>query len=100
MKILLIEDDKGLRTGISFALSQEGYEVWEAGTAREGYDLFKREQPKAVLMDLNLPDMDGILLCRKIRENSRVPVLMGEVWKLVYGHRFYENMGGKRRNRM
>ena len=59
MKILLIEDDKGLRTGISFVLSQEGYEVWEAGTAREGYALFKREQPKAVLMDLNLPDMDG-----------------------------------------
>ena len=46
MKILLIEDDKGLRTGISFVLSQEGYEVWEAGTAREGMLFLKESSQK------------------------------------------------------
>ena len=42
MKILIIEDDKGLRTGISFSLAQEGYEVLEAGTAKEGLRLFEK----------------------------------------------------------
>ena len=76
MKILIIEDDKGLRTGISFSLAQEGYEVLEAGTAKEGLRLFEKEGPGAVLMDLNLPDMDGLLLCQRIREGARTPVLM------------------------
>ena len=76
MKILIIEDDKGLRTGISFSLAQEGYEVLEAGTAKEGLRLFEKEGPGAVLMDLNLPDMDGLLLCQRIREGARTPVQM------------------------
>lgn len=76
MRILIIEDDRGLRRGISFSLSQEGYQAAEAGTAEEGYRAFMLKKPDAVIMDLNLPDMDGIELCRKIREKSQVPVLI------------------------
>lgn len=76
MKVLVIEDDKGLRRGISFSLSQEKYEVLEAGSAKEGYQLYILKKPDAVILDLNLPDMDGIELCRKIREKSQVPVLI------------------------
>lgn len=76
MKILIIEDDAGLNRGISFAFSQEGYEVTSARSAREGLALFGRETPDVVLLDLNLPDEDGIEVCKKIREVSEVPVLM------------------------
>lgn len=76
MKILIIEDDAGLSRGISFALEQEGYETLMARTLREGMKLFERENPDGVLLDLNLPDGDGIEGCRRIRERSEVPVLM------------------------
>lgn len=76
MKILIIEDDAGLNRGISFTFSQEGYEAVSARSAREGLALFGTEAPDAVLLDLNLPDGDGIEVCRKIREVSDTPVLM------------------------
>ena len=76
MTVLIIEDDKGLRTGISFSLSQDGYEVAEAGTAREGYAEFLKHRPDLILLDLNLPDQDGVQLCRKIRKKEPVPILM------------------------
>lgn len=67
MKILIIEDDTGLNRGISFALEQEGYETLSAWTLQEGYRLFEKENPAAVILDLNLPDGDGIDFCKKIR---------------------------------
>lgn len=76
MKILIIEDDPGLSRGISFALLQEGYETLTAVAKQQGWELFQREQPDAVLLDLNLPDGDGIGLCQQIRRQSDVPVLM------------------------
>ena len=76
MKVLIIEDDQGLRQGIAFSLAQEGYEVLQAQNGKEGYRLFLQEAPQGILLDLNLPDMDGNDLCRKIRESSQVPILM------------------------
>lgn len=76
MKILIVEDDMGLNRGISFALAQEGYETVTAENQKKGLELFKREKPDAVLLDLNLPDGDGIELCRLIRREREVPVLM------------------------
>lgn len=76
MKVLIIEDDQGLRQGLAFSLAQEGYEVLQAQNGKEGYRLFLQEAPQGILLDLNLPDMDGNDLCRKIRESSQVPILM------------------------
>ena len=76
VKILMIEDDLGLNRGISFALAQEGYEVVTAENMEKGLKHFEMEHPDAILLDLNLPDGDGIQLCQKIRERSDLPVLM------------------------
>lgn len=80
MKILIIEDDAGLNRGISFALGQEGYETLSAWTLREGCALFEKESPDAVILDLNLPDGDGLEFCKKIRElpgtGAKTAVLM------------------------
>lgn len=67
MKVLIIEDDTGLNRGISFALEQEGYKTLSAWSLKEGYALFEKENPDAVILDLNLPDGDGIAFCKKIR---------------------------------
>lgn len=80
MKILIIEDDTGLNRGISFALEQEGYETVSAHTLREGGSRFEEENPDAVILDLNLPDGDGIDFCKKIRQlpgaGSETAILM------------------------
>ena len=80
MKILIIEDDTGLNRGISFALEQDGYQTLCARTLKEGYTLFEEESPDAVILDLNLPDGDGIEFCKEIRklpgEKSKTPLLM------------------------
>ncbi len=70
MKILIIEDDTGLNRGICFALEQEGYEVITARNMKDGYNLFEEETPDAIILDLNLPDGDGLNLCQKIRSYS------------------------------
>ncbi|MBD5521453.1 MAG: response regulator transcription factor [Lachnospiraceae bacterium] len=70
MKILIIEDDAGLNRGICFALEQEGYEVITARNMKDGYNLFEKENPDAIILDLNLPDGDGLNLCKKIRSYS------------------------------
>lgn len=76
MKLLIIEDDAGLNRGISFAMMQEGYETVTARTLKEGWRILLHENPDAVLLDLNLPDGDGIDFCRRIRKTSDVPILM------------------------
>ena len=70
MKLLIIEDDTGLNRGISFAMEQEGYEVVSARTLREGETLFGKEKPDAIILDLNLPDGDGLDFCKKVRQWS------------------------------
>ncbi len=76
MKILIVEDDIGLSRGISFALTGYGYQVLTARSQKEAFMLFEKERPNAVLLDLNLPDGDGIDFCRLIRKKSDLPILM------------------------
>lgn len=75
-KILIVEDDRGVAEGIKFYLEKEGYRVVMAGSLGGGRVLYRQEKPDAVLLDLNLPDGDGMSFCREIRKNSQVPILM------------------------
>lgn len=76
MRILIIEDDLVLARGMAFMLEKEGYKVSRAGTGEEGRRLVKELRPSLVLMDWNLPDRDGLELCREIKRSEQVPVLM------------------------
>lgn len=76
MRILIVEDDPGLSRGISFALSQEGYETVIAESKKKALEFFNSGQIDAMILDLNLPDGDGIDFCRYIRTKSDIPVLM------------------------
>ncbi len=75
-KILLIEDDKDITRIIRDFLGCQGYSVLTAATEKEGIDLLYQEQPDFLILDIMLPDADGIELCRKIREQSRIPILI------------------------
>lgn len=76
MTVLVIEDDKYISHFINVSLSKENYNVVIADNADKGMFLFSSHQPDIVLLDLGLPDRDGIELLREIRAFSEVPVLI------------------------
>ena len=75
-RVLLIEDDRRLAEMLSRYLGEAGLSVSVAGTGREGLTRLGREPHEAVILDLTLPDMDGLDVCRQLRASSQTPVLM------------------------
>jgi DNA-binding response OmpR family regulator len=74
--LLFIEDDDGIRLALSLALEDEGYEVRQAPDGAAGLAAFRRHAPDLVLLDLRLPDMSGFDVCRALRAESIVPIIM------------------------
>ena len=86
-RILLIEDEPQVRRYLRTSLPPQGYELLEAATGEEGLRLASVEEPDLVLLDLGLPDLDGLEVARRLREWSEVPVIVlsarGQEWQKV-----------------
>jgi DNA-binding response OmpR family regulator len=76
VKILLVDDDPDLLTVTAFALQQAGFLVVKASDGLEALDAFQREQPDLAVLDINLPKLSGFELARKLRERSKIPLIM------------------------
>jgi two-component system response regulator MprA len=77
MRILVVDDDRALRDALRRALTLAGYEVDVAAGGAEGLELTTTRTPEAVVLDIGLPDLDGLEVCRLLRrEGNRVPILM------------------------
>lgn len=74
--ILLIEDDPHIRRFLRASLVTQGYDLLEAGTGREGLALAASRVPDVVLLDLGLPDMEGIEVIKQLRSWSGVPIII------------------------
>lgn len=75
--ILIVDDEESVRKSLADVMRDEGYEVVTAGSAREGLDLVNEAQPALVLLDIAMPEMDGIETLRRIREmRPDLPVVM------------------------
>lgn len=74
--LLLIEDDPEMRLALRLALEDEDYRVVEASNAQRGLDAFAAEPPDLVLLDLRLPDKRGLDVCRELRAQSIVPIII------------------------
>lgn len=74
--ILLIEDDPLVRRGLELALSRHGHDIRTAGTGEEGLCEFGTARPDLVVLDLMLPGIDGVEVCRRLRSAGPVPVIM------------------------
>ncbi|HLN62925.1 MAG TPA: response regulator transcription factor [Symbiobacteriaceae bacterium] len=74
-KVLLIEDDNDLAYGVSMALTREGCQVTQAATGPDGLRLALDGRPDVVILDIGLPGLDGLQVCRAIRQTSAVPIL-------------------------
>jgi DNA-binding response OmpR family regulator len=78
-RIALVEDDDDLSGTLSLALEREGYAVTVYRTGREGLDGVLGDPPDLILLDLNLPDLDGLSVCRELRDTDAVhdlPIIM------------------------
>ena len=75
-RILLVEDDARLAEMVKNYLGESGFSVTIAPTGRAGLSLHEREEFDALILDLMLPDMDGLEVCRKIRAGAQTPILM------------------------
>jgi len=76
MKILIVEDDAGISDFIIPELEHEGYTTCLAVTGREALDKFKNENPDLILLDIMLPELNGLEVLRRIRAESTVPVIL------------------------
>ena len=76
MKILLVDDDADLLAVTGFALQQAGFLVVKASDGLAALDAFEREHPHIAVLDINMPRMSGFELAQKLRERSRIPLLM------------------------
>ncbi len=76
MKILIVDDDRELAGLIAYALRQAGYMTVEVGDGVAALAAFEREQPDLVILDLQLPKLGGLEVCRRIREHAATPIMM------------------------
>ena len=74
--ILIVEDDRNIADLLRLYLEKEGYEVAIAYTGLKGIEKFREVQPSLILLDVMLPEMDGWSVCRTIRSESKVPIIM------------------------
>ena len=76
MKILVVDDEELLVKGIRFNLQNEGYDVLTGSTGLEALRLAQNEKPDLIVLDVMMPEMDGLTACSKIREFSNVPIIL------------------------
>ena len=75
-KILVVEDEVNLLEAVKYNLEREGFTVLTAADGQQGWDLARAAEPDLVILDIMLPKLDGLELCRMLRKRSDVPVLM------------------------
>lgn len=75
-KILVVEDDAQIKNFICYSLKQEGFSYFTAGTAQGALSILVSEQINLLLLDLGLPDFDGMEVIKKVREWSEIPIII------------------------
>lgn len=76
LKILLVDDDPNIRNLVNLYLEKEGFEVEMADRGDTALQMFKTSPPNLILLDIMLPGMDGLQVCREIRKVSNIPIIM------------------------
>lgn len=87
--LLLVDDDTLIIESLTYSFGRENYQVISTGDGLEAIDLERQHQPDLVVLDVMLPGLDGLEVCRRIRQQSAVPIIMltarGDEWDRVLG---------------
>jgi DNA-binding response OmpR family regulator len=76
MKVLIVDDDRTLADVIAFAFKREGFEVIIAEDGDAAYHRWENDSPDLIILDVNLPKQDGFTVCKRIREQSDIPIIL------------------------
>ncbi len=76
VRILVIDDEKAIRRLLNISLEAEGYTLLEASDGKEGLVIASTQRPDLIILDLGLPDLDGIMVLKRLREWSTIPVII------------------------
>src|SRR5215813_11018985 len=76
MKILVVDDEAPIRDALGRKLKRDGYAVALAGNGIEGLKMFHSERPDLVVLDIVMPEMNGLTVCQRIREVAETPIMM------------------------
>ena len=74
-KVLVVDDDAHIRDVVCFALRREGFDTLEASTGQAAVEKFEAEQPDLIVLDVLMPEGDGIAVCKQIRQSSIAPII-------------------------
>ncbi len=88
-KILVVEDYEDIRSFMKYLLEDRGYQVYEAGDGIEAFDKFKQEHPDLILMDISMPQVDGLTATRAIRELEADGVHIPIIAVTAFGKLYY-----------
>lgn len=75
-RVLIVEDDSGIAEFLQLELEHEGYDILYAADGRTALDIFEKNAPDLVLLDIMLPQLNGLEVLRRIRKTSNTPVIM------------------------
>ena len=78
-RVLIVDDDPDIRRLVSYNLSQAGFDIATAGTGRQALETVQKQPPDLIILDLMLPDVDGMEVCRTLRQRDnsrRIPIIM------------------------
>ncbi len=73
--IVVVDDEDNIADLVGLYLEREGYRVLKAATGGAGLDAFRSHRPRLVVLDVGLPDVDGLEVCKQIRQTSQVPII-------------------------
>jgi DNA-binding response OmpR family regulator len=76
MKVLIVDDDRTLADIIAFTFKREGFEVILAEDGEKAYQSWKNDNPDLIILDVNIPKVDGFSVCKRIREQSDIPIIL------------------------
>jgi len=89
-RILIVEDNEDLRKMLAWVLQPHGYETLQAATGKEGIEKAIAAQPGLILLDIRLPDMNGVDVARAIKTNTRTAHIPIVGWSAYFGERWRE----------
>ena len=74
--ILVVDDDKEIADLVEIHLVSDGYKVYKANSAKEGMEIFEKEKIDLMILDIMMPEIDGMTMCSMVRETSNIPIIM------------------------
>lgn len=76
LRVLVVDDERAIRRYLHAALNAKGYTVFEASTGKEALDMTMANRPDLIILDLGLPDLDGVEVTRQLREWTHIPIII------------------------